>query len=113
MGENVKGYCPMGCGPTLFLGSGGYVTCSWWRCPDPGAVSDLLDDRESEHVVVIGESTFTVRHPLRERLNDDLAECDLHDWLASLPGPPRLPGRYRASKQGGDQWLFIAAGDPK
>jgi hypothetical protein len=27
MSEKVMGNCPMGCGDTLFLGSGGYVTC--------------------------------------------------------------------------------------
>lgn len=42
MSEQVIGVCPMGCGSTLFLGSGGYVTCSWEGCPDPGAASDLL-----------------------------------------------------------------------
>ena len=38
----VMGECPMGCGPHLFLGDGGYVTCSWEDCPDPGAASDML-----------------------------------------------------------------------
>lgn len=38
----VRGICPMGCGETLFLGAGGYVTCSWIDCPDPAAASDLL-----------------------------------------------------------------------
>ena len=40
--EKVVGRCPMGCGATLFLGSGGHVTCSWEHCPDPGAADDLL-----------------------------------------------------------------------
>lgn len=38
----VKGRCPMGCGETLFLGQGGYVTCSWRDCPEPDAASRLL-----------------------------------------------------------------------
>lgn len=38
----VRGKCPMGCGEMLFLGEGGYVTCSWHDCPDPDAASRLL-----------------------------------------------------------------------
>jgi len=38
----VKGNCPKGCGATLFLGSGGYVTCSYINCPEPDAASKLL-----------------------------------------------------------------------
>ena len=50
----VDGYCPMGCGPTLFLGEGGYVTCSWHACPNPSAVADLLEDRQ----LIVAVETF-------------------------------------------------------
>ena len=43
MSAKVAGYCPMGCGQTLFLGSGGYVTCSWVECPEPDVASTLLE----------------------------------------------------------------------
>jgi hypothetical protein len=109
--RTVRGYCPMGCGETLFIASGGYVTCSFLHCPAPDAVATILDDRETEHVVELGEENFTVRHPLRERLNDELLTCDLHNWLMGLDGPPRLPGRYRASHRYGS-WLFVAAETP-
>lgn len=105
--RHVVGYCPMGCGETLFLGNGGNVTCSLIGCPAPWAVDDLLHDRETEHVVELGATEFTVRHPLRERLNDELMTCELHDYLANLDGPPRPQGRYRATKHGG-RWLFSA-----
>lgn len=92
---DVSGYCPMGCGRTLFLGSGGFVTCSWHKCPNPTAVTDLLDDPEHEHVVEIGATSFSVQHPLRERLEGALFECALHSRLAALDGPPATVGRYR------------------
>jgi hypothetical protein len=41
-GASVRGECPMGCGRTLFLGDGGYVTCSWRYCPNPAAADELL-----------------------------------------------------------------------
>lgn len=110
---NVKGYCPMGCGKTLFVASGGFVTCSWCECPNPGAATDILGISETEHIVLLGEETFTVQHPLRERLNGDLWECRLHSHLVSLNGPPAIPGRYRVYVDGDGQPLtWVAAPAP-
>lgn len=95
MSGDVQGYCPMGCGQTLFLGHGGHVTCSYGMCPNPGAVDELLADRETEHVVELDARDFAVQHPLRERLGGELFSCSLHAAIAELPGPPEKPGRYR------------------
>jgi hypothetical protein len=103
--ETVQGYCPMGCGRTLFLASGGYITCARDKCPDPGAASDLLADAEHEHIAVLGEDTFSIQHPLRERLNGELFECPLHAYVSELDGPPRRPGRYRV-RQSGDRFSW-------
>lgn len=41
--ESVQGQCPA-CGwKGLFLGEGGYVTCSQSNCTDPTLAADLLD----------------------------------------------------------------------
>lgn len=99
--NNLAGYCPMGCGATLFHAAGGHITCAHIRCPRPTAVDELLDDRETEHVVQIGETAFVVRHPLRERLDGALIqECTLHEYLRSRSGPPAQPGRYRVTWRG-------------
>jgi len=88
----------MGCGEHLFLGDDGGITCSYLHCPRPTAAHELLDDHETEHVVHLDETetAFTIRHPLRERLDDDaIMTCTLHEYLASRDGPPAAPGRYR------------------
>jgi hypothetical protein len=103
--RSIVGYCPMGCGRTLFVGASGHITCSLIACPRPTAVDELLGDREAEHTVKFGKSTFTVRHPLRERLDDELMTCDLHEYIAGLSGPPVTPGRYRACRHG-DRWTW-------
>lgn len=107
---DISGYCPMGCGRTLFVGQGGYITCAFVTCPRPDAVADLLADWETEHVVEFGDTGFTVRHPLRERLDDELMRCPLHEHIARLDGPPVRPGRYRArghkSQWAGDGWSW-------
>jgi hypothetical protein len=104
----VRGYCPMGCGETLMLGAGGYVTCGHLDCPQPSAVSDILDVRETEHLVDLGPlSTFKILHPLRERLGRKLLDCDLHAYLESLAGPPVARGTYRAVWSGDRQrWIW-------
>lgn len=106
---DVAGYCPMGCGMTLVLAGQewageGNVICTAAECPAPDAVFRILQNPETEHIVSFSEEHFTVTHPLRERLGD-MAECDLHQWLASLAGPPVQPGRYRALRDG-DTWRF-------
>lgn len=105
MWPTVAGRCPMGCGSTLFLGSGGYITCSWHKCPNPVAVSDLLDDPlAAKHVVTFGELGFDVQHPLFER-GEDLVRCELHQHIRLLDGPPVRPGRYFAEYDG-SRWIW-------
>jgi Family of unknown function (DUF6085) len=104
--RTVEGYCPMGCGPTLTLGAGGCITCTHLDCPRPDAVTGLLADREAEHIVLFSETEFTVRHPLRERLDDALMECELHKDIAAMAGPPVRPGTYRA------RWLGYGTATP-
>lgn len=97
----VAGYCPMGCGQTLFLGEGnrgegGYVTCSLVDCPRPDAVSTLLEDHERHHIASLNEDGFSLKHPLCERLDDDLFDCDMHARLRALDEMPiEEPGIYR------------------
>jgi hypothetical protein len=38
----VQGRCPACRGASLFLGSGGYLTCARLDCPNPSAADDLM-----------------------------------------------------------------------
>ncbi|MFJ2004769.1 DUF6085 family protein [Streptomyces chartreusis] len=101
----VQGHCPA-CGwASLFVGDGGFLTCSRLECPQPDAAHQILATGEIEHIVQFREDEFTIRHPARERLDDALMRCDLHRHLASLPGPPMVLGRYRAVAVDGT-WQF-------
>jgi hypothetical protein len=105
----VQGHCPA-CGrSSLFLGAGGRVTCAILTCPRPSAVDEILADREVEHVVELTGTGFTVRHPLRERLDDALMDCDLHTRIAASAGPPVTPGRYRVRVPGVGGWVWEPA----
>lgn len=103
---DVAGYCPMGCGPTLFLGRGGHITCSLASCPRRTAVAELLEDQEADHVVVLRKRDFTIRHPLRERLDDHLLTCAIHRRIASLAKPPAKPGTYRLTVLPAGSWMW-------
>ena len=107
MSVRVQGVCPACGGRSLFVGDGAFITCSRLDCPEPDAVSSILDDDEIQHVVEFREGTFTIRHPLSERIEDRLMDCALFDFLSTLPGPPVRPGRYRARAVGGlREWAW-------
>jgi len=101
--RRIKGHCPWGCGETLFIAAGSYITCSHIECPRPDGLSVILDDRETDHIVVFEQEGFSVLHPLRERLDRSLLTCDLGRYIGNLAGPPVPPGRYRA-RLVDDQW---------
>ncbi|MFJ8348961.1 DUF6085 family protein [Streptomyces sp. NPDC094153] len=106
----VAGHCPMGCGETLQRRTtDGAIVCASPACVRPDAVDELLRDRETEHIVQFDPAGFTIRHPLRERLDDDLMRCALHRSIAELLGPPNgEPGRYRATRGPGG-WRLTAS----
>lgn len=92
--QPIEGYCPMGCGQTLVIHDG-CVTCQSPECPRPSAVAEILADSETNHVAEITEDSFTLGHPLRERLDGDLFGCPVWKALHALSEPPWPPGRYR------------------
>jgi hypothetical protein len=92
----IAGNCPMGCGGGLILSELGEIFCADLLCPRPAAAAQILADAESEHIVTFTAGGFTIRHPLRERLDDALLQCELHEHLASRDAPLMPPGTYRA-----------------
>lgn len=99
--QKIAGYCPMGCGATLTADQYQIICTAPW-CPRPSAVSRLLAVDEPEHVVVVGAQEFTVRHPLRERLDGELEACLVHQRLLHLDGPPVEPGTWKLHTVGDD-----------
>jgi hypothetical protein len=93
----VTGHCPS-CGrSTLVLSPTGEVICAHLGCERPSIVTLLLTDPNAHlHLLELGTETFSISHPIAERLDAAMHECSLHTWLRSLAGPPTTPGRYRA-----------------
>ncbi|MFJ3037747.1 hypothetical protein [Streptomyces tendae] len=58
----VKGRCPACRGASLFLGSGGYVTCSRLDCPDPTAADDLLHGEQRAPAPAATQATGPREH---------------------------------------------------
>ena len=93
----VGAHGPMGCGQTLFVLTGNHIMCDNPTCPDYTAVNDILADPETEHIVTLDHDDFAIKHPLRERIGDELLGCQLHISIAALDGPPAPPGTYRVT----------------
>lgn len=92
----VQGECPMGCGPALNLNTEtGMIICASLSCPRHTAVSELLVKPQVHHQVEVSSGGFAIKHPLFERIEDRLFECDLQRWLEALDGPPVSAGTYR------------------
>jgi hypothetical protein len=104
----VAGYCPMGCGETLETFERG-IRCSAPECADPAAVSKVLADPETEHIVVLTAENFHMQHPLRERLEGELFTCPLFQHLLQLDGPPVPVGRYQVKRSADGEWHFDEA----
>ncbi len=105
--RTVAGHCPA-CGhESLVCTAGAQITCRADACTRPAAAAEILADHETEHIVQFGPGEFTVRHPLRERLDDALMDCQLHHDIAAMSGPPVKPGRYRARRDG-ERWTWEA-----
>lgn len=92
---DIHGFCPLGCGRTLFLNNEHQVMCGNDYCPDPLAVHDILADPETEHIVELSDESFTIMHPIKERRDGNLFTCTCHDAFSALSAPPAPPGRYR------------------
>lgn len=104
----LAGHCPHGCGQVLYVDDaqidteGNRVVCMGENCPDPQAVHRILADAQTDHRVHFSGTGFTIRHPLRERIDDALMDCELHLALMGMPGPPEgRPGTFRFFEKDG------------
>lgn len=107
--RRVQGYCPMGCGESLYLASSGAVECVKPDCPDPVAVTGVLFDRETEHLVAFDDDGWSAKHPLRERIGDALLRCEIGDAVQVMLKQEDTPyGMYRVMRSpigpGGWSW---------
>lgn len=94
----INGYCPA-CGAAELVMD--YATanlrCDGPGCPRPTAAHEILQDSRTEHEVTFTADGFTLRHPMRERLDDDLLTCEIHRMLMRNEAPPLAPGTYRVT----------------
>jgi hypothetical protein len=90
----IAGYCPLGCGETLYTAHGIKIMCSDPACPDPDAAQKILNEPETEHLVTIAGDGYSVKHPLRERIDNALLDCAAGKH-AGYYGAGMTPGRYR------------------
>lgn len=100
----VVGYCPE-CGQEKLGVLFNEVRCMSPLCPRPTAAAEILSDPEVAHILDHGPDGFTIRHPMKERLDDRLMECQLHNRMqifgkADLASGVLPAGRYRCWLEG-------------
>lgn len=88
------------CGHTIYLTLDGQLVCGNGSCPDRLAAHKLLHEPERDHVATVEDGRFNLKHPLRERINDDLLSCSIHARLSKLRALPSTSGAYRITEHG-------------
>ena len=82
MTSQVQGICPACGSKSLFLGDGGYVTCSWVECKQPDAATELLEREDPNPGYRCPEIHLT---PSPRQLYEFSYHCDTqiihHMWL--------------------------------
>lgn len=85
---DVIGFCPACGSPELSLLDTGHLHCGNVDCVQRTAPHQLLQDSETDHIVRIETHwpeahrlSYTLRHPLIERLGDGIMSCHLANWL--------------------------------
>lgn len=58
--------------------------CESPECPLPYALDEILNDSETEHVVVLYPGSFSMMHPLRERIDKELLTCGIGEHVAEF-----------------------------
>lgn len=77
------------------------LRCRAPKCTRPDAAQRILTEHGTpNHAVEVGRTTFSIVHPLIERLDHQLlTDCPLEQWMNALSGPPVTPGRYVVKAQ--------------
>lgn len=112
---NVNGYCPA-CGKqTLVLSVLSNLRCRNTACPDRNVAHTMLSRPSHHHVVRLTNAGYKIRHPLAERVDDQLFSCELDRYLSSCFTAPQAIGTYtvvarekRAENQS-ERWEWIRA----
>jgi hypothetical protein len=105
----IKGFCPA-CGEGSLVpggtGTNRDLHCTSKHCPRPSAAHEILADSEIHHLVDIGHTAFSLRHPLWERLDNRLLDCPVYRSLSLGTRPPLEPGKYRVWQHGSESLKF-------
>lgn len=84
-----------------------------WDLPSADCVDALAEavaralGNDTQHIVKFEEHTFSVQHPLSERIDGSLFSCPVHKNILTLDESPVIPGIYRVAASGPlSQWSF-------
>ena len=86
--RDIHGFCPA-CGEQkLHLMASNIVHCLNPNCPQPNTMAKLMMDKEIHHIVRFDpdSETFNVKHPLRERVDSELLDCQIHGVVQAQIG---------------------------
>lgn len=104
----VNGCCPS-CGErSLVVFFDHQISCVNTECYEPLALSKIIAFDQTAHIVILTTRNFQIQHPLYERIDEELFNCPLVNYLTSCAVPPEAPGKYEVRYYSGVwQWRKI------
>jgi Family of unknown function (DUF6085) len=96
-------HCPA-CTDPVGVNRLGKLVCRNAGCSRPTAAEEILSETELGHIIDIGDISWSMKHPLVERIRDELLKCDFIQYMKNTGGPPQPPGRYRVTETAGGSW---------
>lgn len=102
-------FCPACGDDNLRRKQDGRLVCTHPRCPDIDAAHKVLSDSEIHHIVRFDEDGYyNAKHPLRERIGDELLTCAIGDEVMRWMGTPT---QARKGEVADTTWRVRAAGE--
>jgi len=94
---------------TVVMDEDGNVQQPEWRGGSYNLMDQLLNSLaavDTHHIVEFKEDSYTLAHPIGERLRGTLYTCEAQHYMESLPERPVVPGKYRMYDAGEFWELF-------
>ena len=88
--------------------------CRYTSCAQPNTATVILCNHDDSHQVRLTSTGYNAQHPLIERINNKLFDCEFDKYMRTLTEQPMPSGEYSVKyiKLGGLQGMWQWTREP-